>query len=738
MHGVPEGKISFHSSMRTAMPSFFTTLLDSTLHFGTAIEQLTLQLLNTAVADIDQLELQVKLAYCYAHTNLPKGVEIAEDTIAKAGISDNRRIVGYALCSKALNLYWIGYTARARAAAEQALLIFESLHDLSGQAEACYQIGTMVNISVGPADTPVYLERALQLFTDLGDTTGCRLVDIQQTLLLLFVGRFDDAFMHYETLLLELTAPADEHLRCKIYSHLAEGMFMKPNLHACKLYSEQWLKTAEATGNFHDYTRTSSLLPELRRHEGMDKHILESCIEAIRCCEELGSYYGYATSAIVMANICMDQLQYDDAIYHYRKGGEAAAEIQYSFLCHMALLGVGNAELGKGNVAEARSVFLTVLQKAKETHDRLNQIAAQRHLAEVALGQNEFDEAFAAYHSLFKAADGYGLYPRDYGHYARIIAKASERALASAGMQAGNRRSLQLEHIETHLKLAKEQAQKPEEANAYYSLSEFYEESGELIKALDFRKLYIELHEQITNEENNKAISKLRLNYETEMKDREIALLKKENMEALLSERLRISRDLHDDIGATLSSISVYSTAAKQRLAESRIAEAEAILDTMSQDAREMVSTMSDMVWMMNPSSELPGKLLDRMKQVASHALLLNDIPVRFSANEGFDGLNLPMDARKNIFLIFKEAVNNIAKYADATVVFIELNYKEGTLSINISDNGRGFNTGIDYAGNGLHNMRARIAALHGKLSIVSESGKGTSLSFSCPCHPHK
>jgi signal transduction histidine kinase len=110
-----------------------------------------------------------------------------------------------------------------------------------------------------------------------------------------------------------------------------------------------------------------------------------------------------------------------------------------------------------------------------------------------------------------------------------------------------------------------------------------------------------------------------------------LPLLKKENEQTLLNERLRISRDLHDDMGATLSSISVYSAAVKQRLLNGNKTEAIAMLDRISEDAQEMVSNMGDMVWMINPQNDSVAKLLERMQNYSINLLLARQIEFGFS-----------------------------------------------------------------------------------------------------------
>ena len=154
---------------------------------------------------------------------------------------------------------------------------------------------------------------------------------------------------------------------------------------------------------------------------------------------------------------------------------------------------------------------------------------------------------------------------QDYGNYASSIAKASDEALQRAGLKPGERYTIRHHYLKKYLELAQQQQNEREESNACKALALYYEETNDLNAALKYHKEYIRLHEEIVNEQSIKNIADLRMQYETQKKEQEMILLKQESEQALLNERLRISRELHDDIGSTLGSISIYSEVAKSR-----------------------------------------------------------------------------------------------------------------------------------------------------------------------------
>ncbi len=192
--------------------------------------------------------------------------------------------------------------------------------------------------------------------------------------------------------------------------------------------------------------------------------------------------------------------------------------------------------------------------------------------------------------------------------------------------------------------------------------------------------------------------------------------------------RDRIARDLHDDIGSTLGSISFYSEALKRKLGSTDDAMAKQVADKIGASSREMIDQMSDIVWSVDPKNDDAGALSERLRGFASDLLAARNIALDFRADEGINDRKLSAEQRRNIFLICKEVLHNTVKYAEAGHVTITLTATGRALELMISDDGKGFdpdNTD-SYNGNGLPNMRARAAAVGAEFTIDSAPGKGT------------
>jgi two-component system, NarL family, sensor histidine kinase UhpB len=194
----------------------------------------------------------------------------------------------------------------------------------------------------------------------------------------------------------------------------------------------------------------------------------------------------------------------------------------------------------------------------------------------------------------------------------------------------------------------------------------------------------------------------------------------------VLTVRSSLAQDLHDDLGSEMSSLSLSAfAAAKSGDVEKMAAE----LEKVSTQSAQMVEEMRDIVWTMNPENDSTAQLGARMRAFAARLFDENLVELKFDFSEKLEHLKIEPEARKQLYLIFKEAVNNIAKHADATQVFIKIGLENGQFLLEIKDNGRGFDPkqpNSTFGGNGLRNLQNRAKSLGGRLDIESKLGAGT------------
>jgi len=150
----------------------------------------------------------------------------------------------------------------------------------------------------------------------------------------------------------------------------------------------------------------------------------------------------------------------------------------------------------------------------------------------------------------------------------------------------------------------------------------------------------------------------------------------------------------------------------------------------------ELVETMSDIVWSINPAKDHLSDLTQRMRRFASDVLSSKDIAIQFRVPDESDKITIKASLRRELFLIFKESVNNIAKHSGATRVEIDLKASAVELELTISDNGKGFVDGEEDGGdggNGLPSMKTRAEAVNGSLQIITAPNAGTRICVLLP-----
>lgn len=196
--------------------------------------------------------------------------------------------------------------------------------------------------------------------------------------------------------------------------------------------------------------------------------------------------------------------------------------------------------------------------------------------------------------------------------------------------------------------------------------------------------------------------------------------------------RNRIARDLHDDMGSVLSTINILSTMTKTKIADDPVKASE-YAGKISDNSQRMMEAMDDIVWAIKPDNDNMQKIKARMREFATNILEAKDIELDFEADEKINEVKLNMEARRDFFLIFKEAVNNVAKYAHCSKCSIHIGLHKNRLMLDVKDNGVGFDVTSADSGNGLSNMHKRAAALKGRVTVLSKPGEGTQVTLNLP-----
>lgn len=188
--------------------------------------------------------------------------------------------------------------------------------------------------------------------------------------------------------------------------------------------------------------------------------------------------------------------------------------------------------------------------------------------------------------------------------------------------------------------------------------------------------------------------------------------------------RRKIASDLHDDVGSTLSSISIMSDILQSQV-ENRT-NAKEMIREIGFNARNMLESMDDIIWSVIPINDSFENLAARIQEYAIPLFESKDISFKFTVPHSILQMSIPIEKRHDLFLIAKETINNLVKHSQCTEANIEFSASRAVLKMRISDNGKGFDTSRNFSRNGLKNIKYRAEKIGGKLTIHSEIDKGT------------
>jgi two-component system sensor histidine kinase UhpB len=331
------------------------------------------------------------------------------------------------------------------------------------------------------------------------------------------------------------------------------------------------------------------------------------------------------------------------------------------------------------------------------------------------------------------------------------------------------------ENLVNSLNVSIERGDMNAQLDNYKYLADHFAANRQFDKALEYRDRYDKLNDSLTNNDLQLQVRRMEEQYNLEKKEQEIVLLKKDQelshvslqkqkafqlgaigflilliligfliinrnrivhnaRRAVEMEKMRnrIARDLHDDIGSTLTSINVLSNVALQPQEKEEMV-MRVNLQKIKDRSSAIMENMGDIVWAINPQNDTMEQLLFRMKEFAVEILEPLNINYTFEEQGAFSSLKLDIKKRKDIYLLFKEAINNAAKYSRCRNLHIRFIQQQQSLRMEITDDGIGFVESEIRKGNGLNNMRERAASMTGAIRIDSTAGKGAHIALDIP-----
>ncbi len=453
---------------------------------------------------------------------------------------------------------------------------------------------------------------------------------------------------------------------------------------------------------------------------------------------------------------------YDKAIGYTKRALELSIEIKNDInvaYCHRLN---GRIYRKKSDLEKALSEYDQALAIYIMRDDKRNQTETHQNIGNIYYDLHQFKKALFEYKKSLRTA--------------RSIANPSSIAYAYSGIGYTyyelRKFDLSIAYFDSSMVKAKEVKNYYLVMDAYEVISNIHQEQLKYKDALTFHRLFTKLKDSLNEQEAKESAKEMEARFQNEKKQTEIDLLNKDqqlktitlkqnkivvialiialillitiavlvfNRYKIISQTKReleleqirntIARDLHDDMGSTLSSINILSQVGLHKTND----QSHEYFQRIGDQSAKMMETMADIVWSINPINDSLEQTLVKMKEFAAEILEPKSIVYKFEVATNLLTEKLGTTSRKNIFLIFKEAINNAAKYSECTEVIIYISSISGKLLLEISDNGKGFDEDRVKSGNGLRNMTQRTNEVHGELKRTSNEGSGTQIKVAIP-----
>jgi len=427
--------------------------------------------------------------------------------------------------------------------------------------------------------------------------------------------------------------------------------------------------------------------------------------------------------------------KYDSAKYYVKKGLIIKEVLKDSFGIPYSYANLANVYVEEGNLNQALTYFTQALNLRKTMKDSIGMGESYVQIAEVLKNQNKLDKALVNFkNSMFYASKKkYGRL-LSYNYYQLSDIYKKTKKIDSA-----------LHYLEQHLKL-KDSLEGQAVLEELASLRvEFDTEKKE--KEILSQKADIAEKELDISKKNNymfglgalavvlgligylfysqQKLKNRQLQKENELKD---ALLKIETQNKLQEQRLRISRDLHDNIGAQLTFI--ISSLDNLKYVFKIPEKLDNKLQNISQFTSTTINELRDTIWAMNKNEITFEDLQVRISSFINKAdIAAQNISFGFKINDNVDSLQSFTSVKgMNIYRIIQEAINNAIKYADASEINVVFSQNDNKMNVIIEDNGKGFDIDKVKDGNGLENMKKRAEEINGNLTLKTQKVKGTAI----------
>jgi two-component system, NarL family, sensor histidine kinase UhpB len=581
-----------------------------------------------------------------------------------------------------------------------------------------YHVLAAVTVGTNPAEAIAYSKAGLQLGKKLKFDRGIASCLLNIAYCYAAVGQLDDALPYIDSAISYYRKGGAAGRIITAYLNRADYNLQMRRFNESLADCDTAMQYAEKAGRGDAIGRVYQTIGSIYFLQGNYEQSKIYHEKAYPFFEKIGNVIMMTSTLNNIGNVYKQTKEYDRSIASFEKAIDLAVGIGNKNNVSMYYSNLSDVWYEKGDKAKAEINAIKAIEYARAQKNDLQVAMAQNVLGNIYLKTNRINEAI----------------------------KVAEESFKFSAKNKAN---------EVSLKAAEE-------------LAEGYFKAGNYREAYRFIEVSKQLKDTLVQQKYDKDVAVMQTNFKVKEKDREILILNKDrqlqkqqlkqqyfimittaaisilvlagvwlfiNRNRLrqkmkeLELRNQIAADLHDEVGSSLSSIHMLSQMAAQQDNETKHKD---ILVRMNSNAKETMDKMGDIVWMIKPGEREGDGLKQRMERFAYEICISKNIDTSIDLDE-LERVKLTMKQRKNVYLVFKEALNNAVKYSDTEKAEIKITAQNKELTLLIRDYGKGFRPGSTGRGNGLDNMKNRARELNGKLDIASGPGDGTSILLNIP-----
>ncbi len=623
-------------------------------------------------------------------------------------------------------------------------------------------------------DTAIYFaNKALSLATRLNYTMGIILANEVIGMGLINLGKFKEALKTYNNALTfydKLLTSGSAAYKSKILKRKGNAYL---NIGGINQYQGDYpeglkncfsaLRIYQETGYKKGIAKAYNNLGTIYHRLGNYPEALKNYFAALKIQEETGDKPYIPGRYNNIGTIYREQGNSAEALKNYFKALKLFEELGDKKGKAENLNSIGSIYEDQGNHAGALKNFFAALKIHEESGDKMGKAIDLNNIGTVYFNQGNYAEALKSHSAALKINEELGDKQQMAYSYINIgddYIKLNKKNEASRYLNKG-------------LSLAKEISSLSDIKNSYKCLADLDSVQGNFKQSLENYKMFINYRDSLINKENTKKMVQIQMQFEFDKKESlakaeqeekdalalkelqkqklirngfvvgfamllifvviiSIIMRQREKIRLIKKERNRISRELHDDIGAELTRITVISQNLQKKT--NKDDEMQEKLGKISEAGKKVLGSIGEIIWTMNPQKNNLESIFAYIRRYVSEYLEMSGIEVDIEFPDKIPANTVSDEYRRNIFLVIKEAIYNITKHSKATRVRVSMKFRKRWAEVEISDNGTGFSvTEKQNWGNGLTNMNQRMKDIGGFFQIISDKNQGTLIKLTFP-----